>query len=912
MAGRSRVERKLIGREPERAVLAGLLDRVHDRGGALVVRGEPGIGKSALLAELAHRAAGSGLRVLTALGAESEEHLPYAGLHQLVHPIRAGLDALPAGQRDALGAAIGLTDTTVPDRHLVGLAVLNLLAESAADRPVLLVAEDAQWLDRPSTDALAFLARRLESEPIVLVAAVRDGSRYPLEDAGLPGLTVGHLSEEEAATLLDEVAPGLEPAVRAQVLREAAGNPLALTELPRTAAAADTLSPLPLTTRLERAFSGRVGDLPAGTRTALLIAALNDSSSADEALAATAVRTGAAAGMAVLEPAVDLRLIDVRDGRVTFRHPLIRSAITQAARAGDRLAAHTALADVLTDRPDRRTWHRAHAVAGVDENVATELEHAAHRAQRRGGAAAAVLAWERAARLSATDAGRAERLLRGAELAGDAGRRDVVRRLLDEADTLVLTPLQRARVIWTRAGFDEGMRDDPVEAATLVQLAEALAVGGDTELARRVLWSAAMRCFWTEPGPEARDRILQVAQSLLDAGDARLLAVTAYTVPLAQGDAIVGELRRRAADPGSDPEDGRYLSSAALQVGAFDVAARLVTAPLAALRAQGRLGLVARGLTVQALSTVRLGDLDTAMAAADEAVRLTRETEQPSMYGLARACQAEIAALRGLTDLAEMLAADAERESMAAGVRAVLAVVQRARGIAALAGQRPADAYAHLRRLHDPADPACHPALRWYAIPDLVEAAVRSGRAGDLTGIVAELEEVARRTSSPAVHAGLRYARAVLEPEDRAESRYREALHADLVGWPLERARVELAYGEWLRRRRRIAESRAHLRTAREMFGALGAVPWSERARQELRATGESSPRRDPDARDLLTPHELNIARLAADGLTNREIGQRLYLSHRTVSTHLHRIFPKLGVTSRAELAAVLDRGLVA
>jgi ATP/maltotriose-dependent transcriptional regulator MalT len=350
----------------------------------------------------------------------------------------------------------------------------------------------------------------------------------------------------------------------------------------------------------------------------------------------------------------------------------------------------------------------------------------------------------------------------------------------------------------------------------------------------------------------------------------------------------------------------RFLGSASLQVGAFDLAARFSAAAEPGLRAQGSLGLLTRALAVQAWSRARVGDLTTAVPIAAEAAQLAQETNQPFMFGLATAVQAEIAAMRGDYPQAATLANTAEQVGLAAGARPVLATVALARGLIAFGEGRFDDAFADFRQMLDPAAPAFQLALRACAVAELTEAAVRSGQSDTVRELVDELEALGAAAPSPALHIGLRYARAVLAPGERAEELFTLALEADLTGWPLERGRVQLAFGEWLRRQRRVVESRIHLRAARETFDALGVYAWGERARAELRTAGESSPRRGPDARDRLTPHELTIARLAAEGFTNREIGQRLYLSHRTVSTHLHRIFPKLGVSSRADLGRTL------
>ncbi|MEV6877176.1 AAA family ATPase [Amycolatopsis sp. NPDC051128] len=928
----------LHGRETELKELGELVDGPEGRSGVLV-RGEAGIGKSALVAETAAAASVAGLRVLRTAGAEAEQNLAYAGLHQLLYPVRRGVAGLPAPQRAALRTALGLAEGAEPSTYLVGLAALTLLAEEAAAKPLLLVAEDVHWLDRASADVLAFVARRIEHEPIVLVATLRDGAETPLRDAGLAPIVLGRLSAEAAAELLDAVAPRLAPAVRTRLLAEAAGHPLALTELPSAMTGLDGLDPvLPLTERLERTFTVRAASLPAPTRTALLVAALNETTSLAETLAATgallatgtdpehpgalgagadSVREFAAAahpgGFApataadpeILAPAVDARLIELSAGAVTFRHPLMRSAIPAAAAFAERRQAHLALAGTLRDQPDRRAWHQAAATAGPDEDVAAELERTAERARHRGGAAAAIAALEQAARLTEEPDPRTDRLLRAAELAVESGRRETAERLVRAARPA--DPRRRAVASRLLSEFEDGVREDPARVAELAGVAGSVAADGQDDAAMRILWSAAMRCFWTEPGDAARRALLAVADRLpVPDDDPRVVAVTAYVAPFERGDVVLARLRELAGATGADPEVDRYLGSAALQVGAFDLAARFSAAAAPGLRAQGRLGLLPRALAVQAWSRARLGDLTGAAPAAAEAARFAQETGQPFMFGLATAVQAEIAALRGDHKQAKTLADEAERAGLAAGARPVLATVQFARGLTALSEGRFEDAFADLRRLLDPTDPAYQLALRAYCVAELTEAAVRAGQADAMREILRELAPLAASTPSPALHIGLRYARAVLAPGGAAAELFAEALRADLTGWPAERGRVHLAFGEWLRRQRRVVESRTHLRTARETFDALGMTAWAERARRELRGAGESSPNRGPDAREKLTPHELSIAQLAADGLTNREIGQRLYLSHRTVGTHLHRIFPKLGVSSRADLAGML------
>jgi ATP/maltotriose-dependent transcriptional regulator MalT len=901
----------LLGREPEARALGDLLDHVHARGGSLTLTGEPGIGKSALLREVSTRAEQAGMLVLTATGVQSEAQLPFAGLHQLLRPVLRQVGTLAAPQRSAILAAFGLADEAAPDLFLTALASLNLLSASAVRAPVLVIAEDAHWLDRSTSDVLAFVARRLELEPILLVAAIRDGFKGPFSDAGLPALHLQALPASAAAALLDSRAPGLPALVRTRLLEESAGNPLALIELPlayqKLGNQARLPGWLPLTTRLERAFAARAFDLPGPTRTALLVAALNDGSLLIEALHAAALLAGAALTPDVLSPAVDAQLIDMDDTHVRFRHPLMRAAIRQGASASQRHAAHAALAGVMDGQPERRVWHRAASITGPDEAVAAELDAAAARAQRRGGTAAALSALQRAASLSE---GRqhAGRLLNAAELAFQLGQDDLVRSLLAEAEPLGLPPRERARLTWIRESFGDGIPGGAASVRSLVSAAEQAGADGDTDIALKLLNGAAQRCWWAEPGQATRDRVITAAERLNVAEtDPRLLMVLAFADPIGRGAAVIGRLHRPVPAAGAHAAATRLNALAAQAVGAFDLAAGILATSAATLRAQGRLGLLARALTVQAWTAAQLADLGTAIPAAEEGHRLARETRQPLVMATAEAVQAILAALRGDHEAAEALAAQAERGSVPIGARAVLAAAQLARGIAALSGGRPADALGHLRRIHDPSDPAYHHAIRCFTIGDLAEAALRSGNPAAISAFMREMEAAARQTPSPSLHAGLRYARALLASDTEAEALFTAALHADLNAWPFLRARVQLAYGEWLHQQRQNAASRAPLRAAREAFDALGVIPWSERARQQLRATGETSRPRTPEARDQLTPQELQIVQLAAQGRSNREIGQMLYLSHRTVSSHLYRVFPKLGITSRTELRAALS-----
>jgi DNA-binding CsgD family transcriptional regulator len=897
----------LFGRRSQTDVLATLIDGVRNgAGGAVLVRGAPGIGKSALLASAEARAVAAGCTIVRVLGEPAGSDVPYAGLQQLVHSLGARLDVLAGPQRSAMAMALEIRAATVPDVNLVGLATLNLVVEAAAQAPVLLVADDVQWLDDPTISILAFMARRVRTEPVLVIGAAREGYRGRLTADEATTVQLPPLADADAESLLDAIAPGLPPAGRRRVLSEAAGNPLALTELSRVVSSgvAGPTGVLPLTERLERAFTDRLAALPVRTGALLRVAAVSDSRALGEIIAAARAWTGADTDPADLDPAVSAMLVEIAGTEVRFRHTLMRSAIHQSMTAADQRAVHAVLAQVLpAGQEDRRVRHEAAATALPDESVAARLSAVAYRAARRGGAAAAVDALSRAAALSEDGEARTERLLRAADFAVELGQRDTVTRLLDQAAASGLSAQQRVKVSWLRGSFDEGLRQQASNATMLTALAEEVAAGGDVALAVRILWSAAQLCFWSEPGTQVRQLVLAAAERLpLDDLDPWLLAILAYVAPIGRGAVVMDRARRVVPRAGDDGRAYRMLSTGALLCGAFELSRDFSAAAATALRAQGRLGLLARVEGAEAWSAIVVGDLSAAIVACDESRRLARETTQHLMYALMTATAAKLAALRGETATALALAEEAEEIGLPAGARPALATALMARGLAALGDGRFDEAYGHFRRLHDRADPAFQFALRLTTLGDLADAATHCGHTEQLRPVVAELEETAEQTPAPVLHADLRLARALLAADDEAEGLFEAALRADLGSWPLIRSRTQLAYGEWLRRHRRSLESREHLRAARDMFDALGAIPWGERARRELRAAGEASRRRDPDARDQLTPHELQIAQLAAEGLTNREIGQRLYLSHRTVSSHLHRIFPKLGVTSRSEL----------
>jgi DNA-binding CsgD family transcriptional regulator len=901
---------ELIGRDSEIAAVELLLARIADSGGALLVLGDPGIGKSALAEVASRHAADRGMQLLTCAGVPGEAHLSFTGLHQLLRPVLAEADGLPSVLRDALLIALGMGDGVAPAMPLVGLATLELLAAGAGRAPVLIVAEDVHWLDSSTCEVLAFVSRRLGADPIGLVVTARETELddNPLAGVGLAELRLSPLDPAAAAVLLDMHAV-LDPVVRQRVLTEAAGNPLALVELPVTVRRHDSRGALnewiPLTRRLEQAFASRLPGLPAVTFTALLAAALNDGDALAEMLAAASLVAGVQVSVTDLAEAVAAGLAEVGGQRMRFRHPLVRSAVCETAGLTRRQAMHQALAHVLTGVPDRQVWHRAAASLGPDEKVAADLEAAADRALRRGAIAEQAAALTQAARLSPSSAQRGQRLIRAAWAFYDLGRPQTVLRLLDEAEPLSLEPGDRLRLSWNREIVGAGTRSGTRPLAALAELADQMRQDGRTDEALVTLENVALRCWWSNPDRRTRQRMTTVAEAVpVSSEDPRLLYVLATCDPAEHGTAVLARLSQYQPGSGTARQD-YLLGTAAAAVGACEQAVGFLSAAAAGFRARAWLGLLSQVLLSQAWSALLLGQASLAGPAAEEAARLLAEGGMPLWAACAELVPAVLAGRRGDTATATELAVRAERVLLMGGLPPLLAQVQLARGTAALGAGRYDEAYEQLARIFDPHDSAYHPHLRAWALVDLAEAGAGGGYQDAARRHYAELIPEAAATGSPLLRASLAVAAPMLATDD-AQAQFDASFGAHLAAWPLHRARLQLAHGMWLRRHQHTGESRAPLRTARDTFDVLGADAWAERARRELRAAGERSGQPAPRALDLLAPQELQIARLAAEGLSNREIGLQLYLSHRTVRNHLYRIFPKLGITSRTELAAVV------
>ncbi|MCP2257756.1 regulatory protein, luxR family [Streptoalloteichus tenebrarius] len=911
----------LVGREREQRELAELVTRaVNGRSGALVLRGAAGIGKSALLADLARQAA-SRVDVLRASGVETEVNLPFAALHQLLRPLLGRLDRLPGPQAAALRATFGL-ESAPADRFLVALAVLSLLADAAEDRPLLVLVDDAHWLDGASADALLFLARRLDADGIALVLAARDDDARPFPAPGLPELRLGPLTTAAAQRLLAQTMPGTAAAARERLLHEAAGNPLALLELP-TALTAEQLQGsaplpehLPLSERLHRLFLHRATRLPARTRWMLLLAAAEDGGDLATVLAAGGSSAG---GMEALSPAVDVGLISVDGRELRFRHPLVRSALYQAASFPERQSAHLALAAALGEGDDRRVWHRAAAVVGSDDGVAQELAEVAGRARRTGGVAVATSALERAAALASSPRARACWLIQAAECAWSAAEAGRASMLLDRAESMTTEPELRGRAARVRGAITHASSSPAtacrvlLEGARLVLRADAMLAGEMLVMAARAAWVGNDPATLTEIAglvgqidPEGVGPAGELRQHLGWLGQPR--ATEGGAPPEGKGAPHAGLLAwLRGTDPKPWVWPPTFLPHLVDDAEtALDGHERAVVL----LRTRGEAGALPMAVAPLAALQLTTGRWTSAIANATEALALADDTGQLAVACQLRAQLAWLAAARGDFARCRELADAALRGAVPRRIACAVATTHWALGMCALGEGEPARAAALLREVLAPGQPAEHFMVSWLVLPDLVEAWSRAGDHAKARAALQQFEDRVADLDLPRQRGLLRRSAALVATGATAERLFRQALEEPPPS-PFEVGRTHLLFGEWLRRSRRVKAGREHLHTALTHFRLLGATPWAERATAELRAAGHrgAEPVDTTATVSQLTPRELQIVRFAAQGMTNQQIAAQLFLSPRTVGYHLYKVFPKLGVTSRGQLRDLdLDR----
>ncbi|HUA43178.1 MAG TPA: AAA family ATPase [Streptosporangiaceae bacterium] len=901
----------LVGRDAELAQIESVVGDVAHQGATLRIAGDPGVGKSALLLAGTELAIAHGYTALSVRATEGEAHLAFAALHQLLRPILGRIDELPAGHRAALMSAFGLAEpgAAPASRFFIALAALELLADAAAETPVLVGVDDLSWLDEASLEAIEFISRRITDEQIVMVTTCRL-NRPPESTFGSRLLWLEALGPDEARELLWRQAPNLSPADEARVLEAAAGNPLALLELAKVVeqtSESSLLAPIPLTQRLERSFAGRLDDLEPPVRTALLVAAVQGSDQLSETYAALAQLTGDRDARTELHKAARLGILIVDGGTFRFRHPLVQSAIAQSATPDELRAVHQALAATLGADPDRAVWHRALAAACPKESLAAELDAGADRAAARGAPGLAEEWLRRAAELSEDDGHRGHRLLLAAELSFELGRHESVAELMSQARALTLDPSDYARLAGLEGAFDDGIPGDADNITRLVEAADRARRDGEAGLAASLLLGASNSCYWGAASEDLRGRVRSGIEALaLDGADPRVMVLYAEIDPFVQGARLVDQLAHWAAREVTDVALLGALARTAFIVGDFERGLGFATRAADLLRRQGRIALLTQALVLEAFASLYLGRWDTTLVASDEAFRFGFETRQPLWAACGRLGQGNLAGLRADPETALDIAAEVEKEAVKAGNRALINGAQLTRGLAALGDGRPGDAFEEFRLMLDRDDIAYqYPQCAW-AIDYLAESASLSGRGEEALNTLRHVEELTRDTTASGVLRALAYARAVLAGEAQAEALFGEAIRLKVNASPWYCARVDLAHGSWLRRQRRVAESRRPLASAQAVFDALGAAAWSARAMQELAAAGRRARQHEPDAWSKLSAQELQVAQLAAQGLTNREIGERLYLSHRTVGSHLYRVFPKLGVRSRAQLHLAL------
>ena len=914
----------LLGRTGELQVLDRLITNVRSgQSAVLVVRGEPGIGKTALLRHLIGQA--SGFHVVRAAGVESEMELAFAGLHQLCVPMLGRLGSLAEPQRRGLSIAFGLASGHNPDRFLLALGALSLMAETSEEQPLLCVVDDAQWLDQASAQVLGFVGRRLLAESIALVFAARtppqrargpQGVISPDPLADLPELRLDGLAEEPARALLATVTSGpLDESVRARIIEETHGNPLALLELCRGLGAAELAGgfALPdagdLPGRIEAQYLERLGELPEQAQRLVLLAA------ADPVGDAAVILRGAhvlGLDIAGINQAAQAGLLEF-GVNVRFRHPLVRSAVYRAAAAGDRRAAHAALAAVTDPGvdPDRRAWHRAHATAGPDEEVAAELINSAGRALHRGGVAASAAFWQRAVALTPDPGERASRALAAAEAKYAAGDFVAAQALLVTAEVGPLDELGLAHVQRMRAQIAFALRRGSDAPPLLLRAAQRLQTL-DAELARQTYLEALVAAIYAgrlAHGQDAADiaRAAQAApfgdgeplphsQLLLRGLAVRLTDGYAAAAPM-----LAEALRRYRAQP--QELDWLCVSYNLVAMDLWDDEAwfSLAAGQVRLARANGTLSWLPFALDYLAEIHIQAGQLSAAEALLTEGERIDpgiRAANLPYISLLLAAWRGNAPTAAQLTEVMVQSASDRGEGAALTYTEYANAVLHNGLGNYSLAAEAAYQASAVDELVISP-----------WALYELTEAAVRSDQREQAATAADRLSEIAAASGSDWACGAAARSRALLAEGGAAEEEYREAIERlSRTRMATHLARARLSYGEWLRRENRRIDARDQLRPAYEAFASMGTQAWAERARRELLATGEKVRRRTKGTRDQLTPQEEEIAQLARDGRTNPEIGAQLFIGARTVEWHLRKVFTKLDISSRRELDQALSR----
>ena len=884
------------------------------RSGALVIRGEAGIGKTALLDYAAARA--EDMTVVRALGVESEAQLEFSGLLDVCWPLRDRLEELPDHQAEVLRSALGIGPGEEQDRFSVGAATLSLLAASADGNPVCVLVDDAQWLDPASQETLLFATRRLQADRIALLFGARDGEDPPFEAPGVESMALTGLPHDAAADLLArDDAIAVAPEVADRLYEATHGNPLALLELPgllsveQLAGTAPLRDPLPAGSTVERAFARRTEALPESSQKALVVAAVSTSSDAEAIVAGLA---GLGLPGVALEPAEDAALVRIVDGRLEFRHPLVRSAIYHGATASERRSAHRALAEGLagSTRTEARAWHLAGAALGPDEEAADALAEAAEHARRRGGYAAAAAALERAARLSPDGKVSVERLAAAADAAWRAGRTEAAADLVNEALAGATDGRLRAEAL-RLLGSIEFFAGNGDAAATAIL--EAVALLEQTDPSAAVAAAAdAVNALVRVRKPELALETARKARLLApeDGGeeDAEATIAVGYALCFAGRYGEAEPYLRRAVELSNAKttapsflQVGR-LSAALGWLGRHEEAHAYLAATVARAREAGALGSLAPLLAGSAWQGLHASRFNETYADASESVSLAEELDQPVTAAQSLGVLTWVSALRGDESRCRAYGEETQKRAAELGFKLYGLLASLCFGLLDLGCGRVEQAISEIEAVARHADerglyvPGVSPQL------ELAEANVRGGRAADAKALLAAFDE-SQLATVPLFRAQAERCRGLLADADAFEAHFAAALefHAQAQS-PFALARTRLCFGERLRRAGRRVEAREQLRAALETFDRVGAAPWSERVSAELRASGETLRRRESHEAEELTPQELQIALQVSEGKSNKEVGAALFLSHKTIEFHLSRIYRKLDIHSRAEL----------
>lgn len=908
----------LLGRHDELQRLTTLLTGgLSSAGGSLMLRGDAGVGKTRLLRKAHEIAASSGYLVLHTTGVEGAAP-PFSGLRDLLPDDLVRQFDLPPTQAEALSSAFERHRTALaPEPFLVGMAALSVITLASEQQPVALIVDDAHWVDPESRTVIGFLGRRLAADPVVMVAAARP-THSQLDAVEMPtAVTLPPLEPAEAAVLLDSVATNLPADARQSILHVARGNPLALVELSRTWQARPS-SPhdpraISVGAHVRASFAGSYETLNPQSKAVLLLAALDEQTTTAEVLDAAGVLVGTPLNTDVIADAQAAGLVDTEPGRLSFRHPLIRTAIIGAATPERLREAHRVLAGVTHSGDTvRALLHRARATTGRDDQLADELAKTGQVARSRGENSTAMQTMEEAATLSQDSATRGHRLLLTATWAYELGARRVVERLVRSARQETLSDLDEIRARWLGEIFTGNVADEVGRISEFGQDVVTAWHAGDADLAWDVLMSTASRCYWTSPDDSTRTTLADTAQQLPVAGAEHRLVFTLSGIDqVAHTRRVLDECDGALTRGVDDANALRMYAMGAVVVGDAPLARVFVDEAERRLRAEGRLALLSHVLLTRIQADWVIGDWDRARVGLDEGRRLADETGQLTWRNSARLHAARLAVVTGeavdVFELLDQVAHEAERQ----GTTSFLPRVQAVRGMAHVAAKDYDLGFDVLTRVFDPADTLHDARSTIPAMTFLAEAAQHTGRVHRARKLLA----VTRAAFGPTPPSDLRVAdevaTAMVADDDDAEALFRKALDGEAGTLPWPHARASLAYGLWLRRDRREGDAVVALQTALVGLNRLGASPWVEEARTNLRAAGVTDRSETTSPSQVLTPHELQIATLAAKGLSNREIGEHLFLSPRTVGSHLYRIFPKLGISSRAQLAALVGPQLL-